>query len=239
MMAILFTFHWSQASAKIPINLTASDQSRILEVLGFGTAAKSLHHVYPLGGNLGISLSLANQFIPFDDVANLGNKTKDSSEYKFTTLTLSKGLYYDVDISFYFTPPGQSEDLTNFGAQGSWQFYKAHFFPISFTVASYAGAANFNNLINVTTFGTDLIATVAIDNLAFYVGSGRIHAKGIFIGATTIANGITASGLTESVSFDTAHNLIGLNFNMDRFDMALELNRYTDSVYGAKLSYHF
>ncbi|HWU43177.1 MAG TPA: hypothetical protein VN132_07060, partial [Bdellovibrio sp.] len=175
---------------KLPKGLSPSDQKRALEILGFGTASKILDNPYPLGGYTGFEVGLTSEFIPVEDLANLGNKTSDSGEFNYYTLTLGKGFYYNVDALLYFTPAIQSQKVQNFGGQLRWGFYEASFFPISFSAIIYAGGANFSNLINVTTTGLDLVATVAIDNVAIYFGEGRVRAQGTFIGG---ADGITAS----------------------------------------------
>ena len=86
----------------LPKNLDTKAQIRALEILGYGSAAKILDNPYPLGGNLGIELGLTTDFIPLDDLANLGNKTHDASEFNYFTLTLGKGLYNNLDFFLYF-----------------------------------------------------------------------------------------------------------------------------------------
>ncbi|HEX7672800.1 MAG TPA: hypothetical protein VF412_01445 [Bdellovibrio sp.] len=224
----------SWAAFSLPKNLDTSDQKRALEVLGFGSASKILADPYPLGGYTGIEIGITSEFIPMEDVANLGSKTNDKDEYSYTTLTIGKGLYYNIDTLMYFTPAGQK--MQNFGGQVRWGFYEATFFPISFSAIVYAGGANFANLVNVTTIGTDLVATVAIDNVALYFGAGRIRAQGTFIGG---ANGITASGDTEKQVIDDNHSLFGVNVNISKFFVALEIDRYQDTVYSGKLGFRF
>ncbi|MDG0815486.1 hypothetical protein [Bdellovibrio svalbardensis] len=226
----------AEAAADLPKNLTTSDQIRALEILGLGTSSKVLDNPYPLGGYTGFEVGLTSEFIPMEDLSKLGSKTSDSGEFNYYTLTLGKGLYYNVDTLFYFTPAIQTQKVQSFGGQVRWGFYEASFFPISFSAMAYAGGANFSNLINVTTLGFDLIATVAIDNVALYFGEGRINAQGTFIGG---ADGITATKETEKQYVTEAHTLAGLNVNIAKFFVALEIDRYVDSVYSGKLGFRF
>ena len=221
---------------KLPKGLSPSDQKRALEILGFGTASKILDNPYPLGGYTGFEVGLTSEFIPVEDLANLGNKTSDSGEFNYYTLTLGKGFYYNVDALLYFTPAIQSQKVQNFGGQLRWGFYEASFFPISFSAIIYAGGANFSNLINVTTTGLDLVATVAIDNVAIYFGEGRVRAQGTFIGG---ADGITASQNTERQLGEENHAVFGINTNASKFFVALEIDRYADSVYSGKVGFRF
>ncbi len=223
----------------LPNNLDSKAQIRALEILGYGSAAKLLDNPYPLGGNLGLELGLTTDFIPLDDLANLGNKTHDTGEFNYFTLTFGKGLYNNFDVFLYFTPPIQTENIQNFGVQIKWGLYQATSFPINFSLVGYFGGANFNNLINITTTGGDLIASVGIDNLALYFGVGRVRAKGVFLGAPVIAEGITASGSNEVQVIDDFHSLFGLNVNLERWFFALEFNRYADSIYSGKIGYRF
>lgn len=94
----------------------------------FGSASKVLDNPYPLGGYTGIEFGLASEFIPVEDLASLGSKTTDKGEYNYYTLTLGKGLYYNVDMHAYFTPFGQAEKMQSYGAQIRWGFYEASFF---------------------------------------------------------------------------------------------------------------
>lgn len=233
--ACLFTMS-SWATVDLPKNLSSTDQKRALEILGFGTASKILDNPYPLGGYTGVEVGLTSEFIPIDDLANLGSKTNDSGEFNYYTLTIGKGLYYNIDTLLYFTPAIQEQKVQSFGGQVRWGFYEATFFPISFSAVVYAGGANFSNLINVTTIGGDLVATVAIDNVALYFGEGRIRANGTFIGG---ADGITASGDTERQVTDENHSLFGINVAVSKFFVALQFDRYTDSVYSGKLGFRF
>ncbi len=235
-VGLCFSAVLAKAASDLPRNLNSADQRRALEILGLGTASKVLDNPYPLGGYTGFEVGLTSEFIPMEDLSNLGSKTNDSGEFNYYTLTLGKGLYYNVDTLLYFTPAIQTQKVQSFGGQVRWGFYEASFFPISFSVRAYAGGANFSNLINVTTVGIDLLATVAIDNVALYFGEGRISAQGTFIGG---ADGITQSQNTEKQSSDENHVLAGINVNISKFFVALEIDRYVDSVYSGKLGFRF
>lgn len=84
------------AAITLPRNLTVPDQKRALEILGFGAAGKLLDNPYPLGGYSGVELGLAAEFVPIDELATLGDTTAEKGELSYYTLTLGKGLYYNI-----------------------------------------------------------------------------------------------------------------------------------------------
>lgn len=227
----------AMAAIILPRNLTVPDQKRALEILGFGTAGKLLDNPYPLGGYSGVELGLAAEFVPIDDLATLGNTTQDKGELSYYTLTLGKGIYYNIDTQIYFTPFVQGADsVSNYGGHVRWGFYEATFFPISFSAMISAGGANFSNLINVSTLGADLLATVNIENLALYFGGGRVRAIGTFIGGP---DGITANQETVEQDIVEDHSLFGVNIRFNKMFVAFEIDRYSDSVYSGKLGFRF
>ncbi|MFM6928051.1 MAG: hypothetical protein ACKOX6_06270 [Bdellovibrio sp.] len=236
MLLSLMLLASANASTNLPRNLTASDQVRALELLGFGSSGKILADPYPLGGYSGVEVGLSTQFIPIGDLASLGSTTDNKGELSYYSLTMGKGLFYNVDAFVYFTPAIQSEEMQSFGGQVRWGFYEANFFPISFSAMVYLGGANFQNLINVQTTGLDLIATVNMDQMALYFGGGRIRAQGTFIGG---ANGITASHNTEKQDVIEDHSFFGVSIGFAKMFLALEVDRYSDSVYSGKLGFRF
>lgn len=237
LMCFLFIVLSSRAVAmSLPVNLSESDRIRVLEVLGFGSAPKILDKPYPLGGYTGIEVGISSEFIPVEDLASLGNKTSERGELNYYTLSFGKGLYYNVDTYLYFTPFLQNEKVQTYGGQLRWGFYETIYFPISFSAVFFAGGANFSNLFNVTTVGVDLIATVAMDNVAIYFGGGRARAVGRFIGGT---DGITDTQETEKQDTTENHAVFGLNIDISKMFVAFEVDRYADSNYSAKLGYRF
>lgn len=237
LFVLLFFFAFQSYAIKdLPKNLSPADQSRALEILGFGSASKTLNNPYPMGGYQGVELGVSTEFIPLDDLSALGNGSSDKGEFNYYTLTFGKGLYYNVDAFLYFTPALQSDEFQNFGAQVRWGFYEFKFFPLTLSALLYGGGANFSNLINISTFGTDLLATVNIENVAIYAGVGSIRAVGKFIGN---AGGITASGKTEERDLVETHTVFGINIGISKMFVAMEIDRYTDTVYSGKLGVRF
>ncbi|AHZ83649.1 hypothetical protein Bb109J_c3040 [Bdellovibrio bacteriovorus] len=236
LMITLVGTSYSHAATDLPRNLTQGDQIRTLQILGFGSASKILDNPYPLGGYTGIEVGLSTEFIPAEDLSALGSKTQDKGEFSFYTLTIGKGLYYNIDAHVYFTPTVQEEKMQNFGAQLRWGFYEASFFPLTLTAMVYGGGANFSNLINVSSMGYDLIATVTMNRLAIYVGGGRLRAIGTFIGGP---DGITADQNTVTQDIVEDHAVFGINVDIAKMFIAMQIDRYADSVYSGKIGFRF
>ncbi|WII73166.1 hypothetical protein QJS83_04675 [Bdellovibrio sp. 22V] len=230
---LLLSSSFAWAATDLPRNLSSSDRTRMLQILGMGSAAKTLDNPYPLGGYSGVEVGLSSQFIPAEDLASLGDKTNDKGEYNYYTLNFGKGLYYNIDTMVYFAPFSQSEEVQTFGGQIRWGFYEASFFPLTLTATVYGGGANFQNLLGVSTFGTDLLATVTMDNVAIYVGGGRVRAAGKFYG------GLTDTGETIEQDVVEDHTVFGINVDVAKMFIALQIDRYVDSMYSGKIGFRF
>lgn len=235
-MCFLFGTLSSWAATSLPRNLNQVDRVRTLQILGFGSAPKTLDNPYPLGGYTGIEIGLSSEFIPVEDLANLGSKTAEKGELNYYILSIGKGLYYNIDTYMYFTPIFQNEKVQTYGGQLRWGFYESSFFPLSLSTVLFVGGANFSNLVNVTSVGLDLIASVTMDNVAIYFGTGRARVSGKFIGGS---NGITDTQETENEDLNESHAVFGLNVDISNAFLAFEVDRYTDSSYSTKLGYRF
>lgn len=226
----------ARATVTIPQNLSFSDENRVLQILGYGSAAKVLDNPYPLGGYSGVEIGATLDVIPTEELDTLGSKSSSGGSVHYETLTFSKGFFYNVDGMVYFTPLIAGDPITTYGGSLRWGFYEASFFPLTLTALVYGGGMNYNNLLNVTTEGADLLATLNIEHLAVYAGIGQIRAHGTFIGGT---DGITASGNTEKTNVQSTHTVAGLNFDWDKIFLAMEVNHSADANYSMKLGYRF
>src|SRR6266404_3530405 len=99
----------------IPHGLNESDRREIIRTLGVNAATKMLDNPYPLGGYSGFEVGLSTEFIDIRDIRRLGcqpgqpgctNTTvSDESEWRYSRLTIGKGLYEDIDVFFHFLTP--------------------------------------------------------------------------------------------------------------------------------------
>ena len=226
----------AKAATAIPQNLSASDRTRVLQIIGYGSGAKILDDPYPLGGYSGVEIGLAVEIIPTEELASLGNTTNSHGNISYETLTFSKGLFYNVDVMVYFSPFVSGDPVSNYGGTLRWGFYEASFFPLTLTALVYAGGMNYGNELNVNTMGADLIATLNISHLALYVGGGQLQAQGTFIGGP---DGVTDTGDTLKTNIRSTHTVAGLSFSLGQAFAAVELNHCTDANYSGKLGFRF
>lgn len=232
---ILF-FHVAQASRELPKNLNPQERVRALEVLGYGSAPKLISNTYPLGGYTGIDIGYSADFIPLKDLSRLGSGSDDDTQMVFNTLSIGKGLFYNVDGYIYFTPFNQHNDLQSFGAQIKWAFYEMTSAPIAFSVSAYGGGANFSNVMGVSTLGGDILATVMTDWLSFYLGVGSVRAIGRFVGGTDGITNVVEDSVEDILR---GHSFLGVQLQYSRFYIAGQVDIYTDTFYGAKIGLRF
>lgn len=227
---------WVWASFQIPKDLSVDECHRITELLGLSTSSKILGNPYPLGGYSGIEIGYEYQVIATDEISQMGSKPSETSEVGLSQLTLGKGLYNNVDIYLEFTPFSQSVGVTGYGGQLRWGFYQAEYLPAHLSMILYGNSTNFQNVVTFNSQGADLIAGFTVQDVTLYTGLGWARSIGNFMGG---ANGVTHDQTTTQSDASSAHYLAGMNVKYTRLFFALELDRYTDANYAAKLGYRF
>jgi hypothetical protein len=75
-----------------------------------------------------------------------------------------------------------------------------------------------------------------VDDVTLYLGAGQIRAQGTFVGG---ASGITDTGDTMKESVSSGHYLAGINLKFAKVFLAMQIDRYTQSNYSAKLGVRF
>ena len=224
------------AGTTLPKGLNENDRKTAAGILSFGSMMKLLSNPYPLGGYDGVEVGFSSEYIPMENVATLGNKSDDKGEYNYYTISFGKGIFYNIDTFLQFTPLPQNEGISNFGAQIRWGFYEAQAFPFSMSLVVTGGGSSFSSLINSTTLGTDLVGVVNMHDVALYFGAGQARSSTKFIGG---ANGLTDDQETHQVNLTKGHELFGVHVKMDKFFVALEVDRYDEAAYSGKLGMRF
>lgn len=233
----MVAFAQAWATLDIPNTMTSGDRKKALEILGFSTASKLLGNPYPLGGYSGIEIGYTTEVISTGELSRLGGRTeKSQSETSFSSLTLGKGLYHNVDLYLQFTPFNQTEAITSFGGQLRWGFYQAEYLPAYLSLIVYGNNTNFQNKINASNQGTDLVAGFSVQDLTLYTGIGFVRSIGTFVGGT---HGVTNDQTTATEDMSTSHYLAGVNVKFSKMFLAMQLDRYTQSTYSAKIGTRF
>lgn len=234
--SLLFLFSGAIfAAKKLPRQLSDSDRHTVAQVLGLGSAMKLLSNPYPLGGYYGFEIGVSSEYIPLDDISTLGSKDGDKGEYNFYTLSVGKGLFYNIDMFLQFTPLPQSEGLSAYAGQFRWGFYEATNFPFVLSAIVTGTGASFSSTINSNNIGMDLVAVVNMKDVALYFGGGRVRGITTFIGGS----GLTDDGLNHDVDLTENHAVFGVNIKLGKIFLAMEVDRYTESTYSGKLGTRF
>ena len=224
------------AELEIPARMSSMDRKKALEILGFSSSAKILGNPYPLGGYSGIEIGYTTEVIGTGELATLGAKAKSQSETSFSSLTLGKGLYNNVDLFLQFAPFTQAEEISNFGGQVRWGFYQAEYMPAHLSLVVYANSTSFQNKISTVSQGSDLVAGFSVQDLTLYTGIGMVRSIGTFFGGD---GGVTDDGETATEDVSSSHYLAGINIKFSKAFLAMQLDRYSQSTYSAKLGMRF
>lgn len=233
---VLFFSASVNAGLEIPTGLNMAERRKALEILGLSSTTKLLGNPFPLGGYSGIEIGYTFEVIPTEDLSSLGNKTSSQSETVVSALTLGKGVYNNVDLYVQLSPFTQTESVSNYGGQVRWGFYQSEYLPAHLSVIAFASSTNFQNQISTLSQGTDLVAGFTVKDMTLYTGIGYIQASGIFMGG---APGITDTGESVQENISQSHYVAGVNIKFSSLFLAMQIDRYTQATYAAKLGLRF
>lgn len=259
--AVALLFCSSAFAFDIPKGLNASDRDEIVRTLGLNVATKMLNNPYPLGGYSGFEIGYSVEYISIRDIRRVGcepgsagcanDRYSDETEWKYSRLTIGKGLYNNIDVFFHFMPPMGNAHVSDYGGALRWSFYQAPFLPINVSAIGHFDQLNYNDRFLNRNLGAGVMVGVNVENFAIYFGGGKIQGVGTFIGKNTSGNcsvNCTAGTSDSSVDADsrtatnkvmTTHTVVGLSLHYDNLFAAAEVDRYTDSVYSLKAGLRF
>lgn len=256
-MAGFFLFAPLARAFNIPKGLSESDRYEIIRTLGLNTATKMLDNPYPLGGYSGFEVGWSLEIVDVRDLRRLGctpgapgcgnTGLSDDTEWRYSRLTIGKGLYNDVDMFFHFMPPSGGTHVSDYGGALRWSFYQAKFLPINISAIGFFDQLNYQDTFVNQNMGAEMMVGVNVDNFALYFGGGEIQATGTFIGHF---NGVCNEECTFDDSADpqsntlthhilSTHTVVGLSLHYDDLFGAAEVDRYQDAVYSLKVGMRF
>lgn len=245
---LLFLPIFSQASLQIPKNLAEGDRRRVTEILGYSSSMKVLGNPYPLGGYSGVEVGYAYEVIATKEISNLGGSSNSDSETNYSLVTISKGIYSNIDTMIQFSPFSQAEGVSNVGGQLRWGFFQADHLPLHMSLMSSMNSVNYQDKVTMLSQGNDVVAGFSVRDITLYLGAGTIRTVSTFSGGKTCsgpnnctknADSITDSGDTAKEDISDSHYLAGVNIRMDKAFLAMQMDRYTQSVFSAKLGIRF
>jgi hypothetical protein len=227
------------ATIHLPLGLDIADRKEATKVLGFGTSAKILSDPYPLGGYSGYEVGTFIQSLSVDDLAELGHTLASAqSDVQYMGLTVGKGIYNNIDIYLQWVPYTSGTELTTYGGLVRWCFYQASFLPLTLSATLHGSMAGFSNLVSTRTYGFDLVGGVNVKAVSLFAGIGPIYSTGRFNGGSALTS-LTNTGNDETADVRALHSQIGLNVEYKKIFFAVEMDRYTQSVYSSQLGVRF
>lgn len=224
--------HTSVYAIEIPTGLNLSDFNDVTQILGFNTSTKFLSDPYPMGGYSGFEVGFSTEFINTSDLSRLGNLTEETRNFQYNRITAGKGLYYNVDLFVHFIPFSSSNEVSAYGGMLKWMFYEAQFLPLSLSIAGHVNTINIQDTFINETQGLELISGINLKDFALYFGAGNLNGRSTF--STEILDPASFSKSYTDRS-RTTHSFIGCHINLSKIFLAVEIDRYDQPVYSAKL----
>lgn len=241
----------------IPKGLNETDRLEIVRTLGLNSATKMLNNPYPLGGYSGFEVGYSLEYVNIRDIRRLGctpgsagcaaTKYSDETEWRYSRLTLGKGLYNDIDVFFHFIPPMGGVHVSDYGGALRWSFFQARFLPINISAIAHFDQLNYGNDFLNRNIGAEIMVGINVDNFAVYFGGGQIQATGTFIGGNACENctvnsgdsGLNPETNTATTRVIATHTVVGLSLHYENLFAAAEVDRYQDAVYSLKTGLRF
>lgn len=236
LIAILFIPSFTFASLQIPRGLSSSDRRIALDILGSGTAVKTLGDPYPLGGYSGFEIGLSLEQLQTGDIAKLGNTAVGQESLRYWMFTVGKGLFYNVDFFLQFAPIGQNEQFSAFGGALRWGFHELQNYPVNFSLQIAGNSSSFQNLINTSTQTLSLVVGYNLVDWSIYGSAGFVRASGLFIGGS---DGITDTNETHTESTTANHYSVGVSYRFRKLFAAAEFDYTGTNVFSAKIGLRY
>lgn len=256
LLGLLLLAAFSADAFELPKGLTESDRREVVRTLGHNSAPKTLSNPYPLGGYSGFEVGYSVEFVNVRDIRRIGNASSgtdysNQTEWKYSRLTIGKGLYNDIDLFFSFMPPVGNMRVSDYGGELRWSFYQAEFLPISLSLIGYFNNLNFNDTFMNRNIGGELMAGVNVNNFALYFGGGWLEGRGTFIGQDstnacnedcTVSPGdpdLNNESRTVTETVPETHTVVGFSIHFQNLFAAAQVDRYRDAVYSMKVGLRY
>jgi hypothetical protein len=222
------------ADIQLPLAMNQTERESTLRLLGPTTSGKVLGDPYPLGGYSGFEFGVQHEVIPAAEVSRFGQRARDSEpNLTYQKLTLGKGLFNDVDLFFAFTPWSRVAGITEFGGMMRWQFLRFETAPAGLSLMVHGNVTNLRNLLITENGGMNLLGFYNWRGISIYSGIGQTYSSGRF------DSSVAASNRNENEQVHQFSSMAGLAYRWHELQVALEANRYAQTVYSGKVSLRF
>ena len=211
-IAVLVLAITSQASAStLSGKLTPSDISRINEIVGIPSVARPLRSAESYESWPGLKIGFEVLFLGERGLNDLGDRSGTLPKVSpVPRLYLSKGLFYDLEMTISFFPTSEVNPVSTLGVIFKYCFYQEQ--------SDWLSIAAFLGFTDVEAFrsayhGTDVEAGILLSKdfvrLKPYLGLGVLAARGE-VSRTTLATGVTENSAWVS----TLHAFLGTEIEL-------------------------
>lgn len=222
----------SQAEFGLTSNLDQFNRKEILRVLGLGTTGKNISSPTGLGGDHGLELSLANEFIDTRTISRFLTDDRSQNTLYYPKISIGKGLYDRTDLFIHFIPYTATLGLSEFGGTVRYNFFKPSDSILSASAVVSINSANFNNQLTARGLVGDISLGMNWEYISVFSSFGMARSKGTFIGGT---QGTTDTLLDETTSVSEFHYSVGALTRYKVYFVAAALDHYTQPVYTLKI----
>jgi hypothetical protein len=234
-LIVTTTFTGLSHAIDIPRQLRTEDLDDVTRVLGFNTGTRFLSNPYPLGGYAGFEVGVTLESINTRDLENLGNRSSTSDDFRFSRISIGKGLFNDLDAFIHFVPYSPSNKISDFGGTFKWMFYEAKYIPITISALVHLNTMNFEDLYISQTGGMDLLVGFNMNEFSFYVGGGEVRTKSLFTDEILDASVPRNPQNTFKQRSRSSHFFTGLHAEYEHFFLAAQVDKYVEEVWSLKL----
>lgn len=219
----------------LPNTLKQNELDDVTRLLGFNTSTKLVSQPYPLGGFEGLELAISQEFIDVSELGALGDLSSTDDSFSYNQISVGKGLYNDWDVYVHFVPFSKSNQISEYGGLIKWGAYEADYLPLSLAFLGHMNSINIeDDFINQST-GLDALLAITANSFSLYFGAGYINTRSVFKRAILDTSDPELNVDQYKKSFDSSHSFVGVNFDIDKAFVALQIDRYKDPVYSIKL----
>ena len=218
---------------EFPKNINFQDQKKIIDSLSVQSQKKHLSDPAPLGGYKGWEGLVSVEALSLSELNDIDPSLNNSDYIFLPRLQLSKGIYYDIDLSLYFSPLLVNKDIKDFGGQFRWlvlENFRQHYnLSLSFQVNS----TNYKDILFSTNLGFDLVVSRLWEQYSLTFGYGFIRNTSRIVGVSSGVN-ITSSGQEVAKTENNMHVFVaGTRWWTDTLYSSLNLNFYESSIVGS------
>jgi hypothetical protein len=214
---------------ELPKNLDKAERKEVIEILGLSTSSKLISDPFPLGGYLGLEISLSVEEVDVLDLNSLGDTVDGDSKLLLPRLSIGKGVYNDVDVFFHFTPYSEDTGISDYGGMLRWCLFQAETVPITLSLLTHYSQINVEDAFTNQTIGVEGLLGINVNQVALYFGGGKLEGRSQFIDG----------GAPISEKSSTTHSFVGVSLRLLPFFVAFQFDHYKNPIYGIRTGLRF